>query len=177
MKSIMKKGNKNRNIVVLKSIEDLKNEVDYDDFEYKKYFSFLCNLTPNNESEKLDITNFDEDVIKKEGFVYVFVIEGKIFKIGQTITSIRDRISSYNCGKIEYRINGTNSTTNYFVLQSLLKINKTVDVYAFFPEQPKYTIFGKSYQDSLSTSKRAEKEIIKDFIAKHKKKPIGCSQK
>ncbi|MDR2527156.1 MAG: hypothetical protein LBC92_04755 [Rickettsiales bacterium] len=168
---------KNRNIIILKDIDDLKYEVNYDDFEYKQYFSHLCNLIPNSRQEKLDIEIVNEKNIDKKGFVYAFVIEGKIFKIGQSITSIKERISSYNCGKTEYRISGTNSTTNYFVLQSLLKINKIIEVYAFFPENPKYTVFGKEYQDGLSTSKRAEREILKDFIKNHNKKPIGCSQK
>lgn len=51
-----------------------------------------------------------------------------------------------------------------------------VSVYAFFPEQPKYCLFGKEYQDSFPTSKRAENEILSQFIEQHKKKPIGCTQ-
>ncbi len=86
--------------------------------------------------EKLEINAIDEKNMKNEGLVYVFVIQGKIFKIGHSITPITKRVQSYNCGKVEYRKNGTCSTTNYFVLQSLLKINKIVQVYAFFPEQP-----------------------------------------
>jgi hypothetical protein len=167
---------KNRNIVLLKNVNDLQNEISYDDFEYKEHFSHLCNLIPNNELEKLEIEVIDNKNIKIAGLVYIFVIDGKIFKIGHSITPITKRVQSYNCGKTEYRIAGTNSTTNYFVLQSLLKINQIVNVYAFFPEQPKYKLFGKEYQDSFPTSKRAENEIIKDFIKKHNKKPIGCTQ-
>ncbi|GMO60885.1 MAG: hypothetical protein Ta2D_06620 [Rickettsiales bacterium] len=166
---------KNRNIVLLKSINDLKDEIKFDDFEFKQYFSHLCDLQPNKELEKLEIIT--ENDITKEGLVYVFVIDNYIFKIGHTTTSIKDRIQSYNCGKVEYRINGTNSTTNYFVLQSLLNINKIVNVYAFFPEQPKYELFGKKYQDSFPVSKRAENVILNKFIEKHNKKPVGCTQR
>ncbi len=133
-------------------------------------------MRPNIELEKLEIEAIDEINIKKSGLVYVFVICDKIFKIGHSITPITKRVQSYNCGKIEYRINGTNSTTNYFVLQTILKINKIVNVFAFFPEHPKYVLFGKEYQDSFPSSKRAENEILKDFIKKYNKKPIGCSQ-
>ncbi len=167
---------KSRNIVLLKNISDLHNEVDYAKFEYRNYFSHLCDLIPNRSKERLEIEIVDQDNISKKGLVYVLVIKGKIFKIGQSISSLKDRVQSYNCGKTEYRIAGTNSTTNYFVLQSLLNINKRINVYAFFPEQPKYVVFGKEYQDSLSSSKRAEKEILKDFIKTHHRKPIGCSQ-
>jgi hypothetical protein len=74
-------------------------------------------------------------------------------------------IEAIDKDKIE--IAGTNSTTNYFVLQSFLKINQIVNVYAFFPVQPRYSLFGKEYQDSFPTSKRAENEILKDFVKKH----------
>lgn len=168
---------KNKNIIPIKNLEELKNEVNFSDFEYKNDFTHICNLIPNSEQEKLEIEDLGESNFKKEGLVYVFVIEGKIFKIGHTITSITKRIDSYNCGKVEYRIAGTNSTTNYFVLQSLLKINKIVCVYAFFPEQPAYELFGKKYKDSFPPSKRAENVIIENFIEKYKKKPIGCTQK
>ena len=167
---------KNRNIVLLKSVHDLRDEISYEDFEYKEYFSHLCDLIPNIEKEKIEIQIVDGVNIKKAGLVYVFVINSKIFKIGHSITPITKRVQSYNCGKIEYRIAGTNSTTNYFVLQSLLKINEIVNVYAFFPEHPKYVLFGKEYQDSFPSSKRAENEILKDLIKNHKKKPIGCTQ-
>jgi hypothetical protein len=167
---------KNKNITPISHLEQLQNEISYPDFEYKSYFSYLCNLIPNQSLEKLEIEIIDTDKIKFEGLVYIFVVEGKNFKIGHTITSIIKRVQSYNCGKIEYRINGTNSTTNYFVLQSFLKLNQKVEVYAFFPNQPEYELFGKIYQDSFSASKRAENLIIQSFIKKHKKKPIGCTQ-
>ncbi len=123
---------KNRNIVLLKTMQDLQNEIDYEDFEYKEYFSHICNLLPNVEKEKLEIEILDQHKTKFSGLVYVFVINNKIFKIGHSITPITKRVQSYNCGKTEYRISGTNSTTNYFVLQSLLKIGEKVAVYGFF---------------------------------------------
>ena len=167
---------KNRNIVFLKTIDDLQNEILYQDFEYREHFIHLCNLLPNKELEKLEIETINEENIKKEGLVYVFIINDRIFKIGHTISPIKKRIQSYNCGKTEYRIAGTNSTTNYFVLQSLLNINKIVNVYAFFPDHPEYTVFGKTFKDSFPISKRAENEILINFIKKHNKKPIGCTQ-
>lgn len=166
---------KNKNIVPLTE-QDLQGEINYTDFQNKDYFFHLCNLTPNKEKERLEIKPINKEFFDKKGCVYVFVIEGKVLKIGQTIQNIKSRVGSYNTGKIEYRINGTNSTTNYFILQSILKINKVVNVYAFFPEEPKFTLFGKEYQDTYPPVKVAENKIITDFIAKHKRKPIGCTQ-
>jgi len=167
---------KNRNIVLLKSLDELSDEINYEDFEYKKYFSHICNLIPDIEKERLLVEEIDLIKIKQTGLVYVFVIEWKIFKIWHSITPIKKRVQSYNCWKTEYRIAWTNSTTNYFVLQSLLKINKKVNVYWFFPNQPEYELFWKKYRDSFPPSKRAENEILKDFIIKHNKKPIWCTQ-
>ena len=161
---------------MLKNIAELAQECDYENFEYKEHFSLICKLKPNNDKERLEIEILDEAKCQEKGFVYVFVIEGKIFKIGQSISNIKERVQSYNCGKTEYRTNGTNSTTNYFVLQSFLKINKEVFVYAFFPPKPKYEIFGQYFEDSYPPSKKAENIIIKDFIKKHGKKPIACTQ-
>ena len=167
---------KNKNIVILKNIEQLVTEIDFEDFSYKKDFELICNLLPNKEKECLEIEDKSQK-IDNTGLVYVFVIQGKIFKIGHTITSIKKRVQSYNCGNIEYRISGTNYTTNYFVLQSLLAIKEKIAVYAFFPKQPKYELFGKVYQDSYPLSKRAENTILNDLKEKYKKLPIGCTQK
>ncbi len=168
---------KNRNILILKKIEELKEEVNYNEFEYKKYFSHICNLIPNKEKEKLELERINDEKVKDYGLVYILVIKNKIFKIGQSITSIKDRIQSYNCGKIEYRIAGTNSTTNYFVLQSLLGLNEIVNVYGYFPDKKEYEIFGEFGEDSFPPAKKVEKKIIADFIKKHNKKPIGNTQK
>lgn len=167
---------KNKNIVPIKNYKQLKNEMDYKDFSYKDDFELICTLHPNKKLEKLEIEVVNEEKCKEQGFVYVFTIKGKIFKIGQSITNIKKRIQSYNCGKVEYRINGTNSTTNYFVLQSLLNINKTIEVFAFFPPKPSYKIFNQTFTDSYPPSKKAENIIINDFKKKHKKLPIGCTQ-
>jgi hypothetical protein len=167
---------KNKNIIPIRTLEQLKDEVSYSDFAYKKDFTLICKLLPNVKEEKIEIEVIDNVKINLEGLVYVFVIEDKIFKIGHTITTIKKRIQSYNCGKTEYRINGTNSTTNYFVLQSILLLNLKVDIFAFYPDQPQYTLFGKSYQDSHPASKRAENIILTDFVKLHQRKPIGCTQ-
>ncbi len=167
---------KNRNIVIIKATSELSNEIDFNEFEYKDYFKLLCYLIPNKSLEKLEIEEIPDSNFKKSGLVYVFVIGKKIFKIGHTITTIAKRVQSYNCGKTEYRIAGTNSTTNYFVLQSILAMNKKVKVFAYFPATPQYEVFGKKYFDSYPVAKTAEKVIIQSFMEKHNKKPIGCTQ-
>ena len=168
---------KNRNIVLIKDIKELKSEVEYKDFQYKKFFTLLCNLKPNKKKERLEVEEINNTKIKDFGLIYVFVINKKIFKIGQTINTIYDRVQSYNCGKVEHRISGSASTTNYFVLQSLLELNKKIEVYAFFPDKKNYKIFDEKGIDCFPSTKIVEKKIMKDFIKKYNKKPIGCTQK
>lgn len=160
----------------LKNKEQLKDEINYNDFKYKKYFDIVCRLIPDKENETLIVEPINKELTNKEGIVYVFVIDGKIFKVGESINSIKDRVQSYNCGKLEYRLKGTCSTTNFYVLQSLLAIGEIVDVYGYFPVQPEYSIFGGKYKSSKSAAKVAENLIIKDFVERYNKKPIGCTQ-
>ena len=168
---------KNRNILIIKKPDELVGEIDYSRFLYKDYFEFLCSIIPNKEQERLDVGESGTKRIDTKGLVYIFVIEGKIFKIGQSINSIKDRIQSYNCGKRDYRIVGTNSTTNYFVLQSLLEINRPVQVYAYFIDKKRYEIFGEVGEDTFPSTKIVERKILKDFLEKYGKKPIANTQK
>ena len=168
---------KNRNITPIKEMNELKDEIKFSQFIYKKYFIHLCNLIPNKDDEKLCIEFISNSRKNEKGIVYVFVIEDRILKIGQTITNINQRIQSYNCGKTRYRISGTNSTTNYFILQSLLSLDKIVKVYAYFTRKHKYKIFGEKGIDSFPSAKIIEKKIIKDFKEKYNKLPIANTQK
>ncbi len=168
---------KNKNIIPLTSINELIDEIKYSAVNFKTYFKKICEILPVPEQEKLMLQNGNDENLNKQGLVYIFVINGYIFKIGQSIKSIKNRIQSYNCGKVEYRIAGTNSTTNYFVLQSLLKINAVVEVYAYFPETLSYTVFDKVFADSYPPAKRAENMLMEDFIKTYNKKPIGCTQR
>ncbi len=166
----------NKNDIPIKNIKEIDNEVLYANFHLKDYFIELCNLIPNIEKEKIEIEAITKEKMSAEGFVYVIVVDKKILKIGQSITNITKRIQSYNCGKQSYRDAGTCSTTNYWILQTLLNLNLLAKVYAFFPEPPTYFLFGKQYKNNIPITKKAENEILNSFINKFGKKPIGCIQ-
>ena len=167
----------NKNDNPLASLSDLINEIDYANFAYKKHFRHLCNIKADLNRERMGVEAISFDKIDISGLVYVFVIGGKIFKIGHTITGIEGRVQSYNCGKKKNRGKGTCSTTNYFVLQSVLNIQEDVQVYAYFPNVCSYEIFGEPGTESFPSPKAVEKKIIKDFTQQHGKKPIGCIQR
>ncbi len=65
---------KRKSDIILNNVNDLKDEIDYKDFEYKEYFNLLCELVPNSSLEKLEINAIDEKNMTTEGLVYVFAI-------------------------------------------------------------------------------------------------------
>ncbi|MCL4374214.1 MAG: GIY-YIG nuclease family protein [Candidatus Marsarchaeota archaeon] len=153
---------------------DVEKQIRFNDFCYKDKFRFICRLAPNILKERIDIIDEVDSLTDKPDLVYALVINGRIIKIGSSTTSFKDRVSSYNCGKKAYRQNGTCSTTNYVVLQSILNINKNVDVYAFFPEKYTLNIWGE--REEISLSKKYEKAILTE-LKKNGKFPILCTQR
>lgn len=96
----------------------------------KDNFHFVCEL--KGEDEELFMHNRMKDYniySKINGIDYIITciinnIEF-IFKIGMSRKTWEERLQSYNCGKKKYRENkGTNSTTNYKVLQTICHIQK-----------------------------------------------------
>jgi hypothetical protein len=168
------------NIIPLSNTTDLNEEISFSNYELKKYFSFLCELEPDIKLQKIKIVNATSEFFKLKGLVYLIVVEDKIFKIGQTINSFKKRIESYNSGKNKYRQNnGTNSTTNYFVLQSIINFNVKCSVYYFCSDEIKLysgEILGEKYEDFIPSFKSLEKIILKKFSLKYKKTPIGNIQ-
>ena len=169
------KYNKNDN--PLRSVADLANEVDWSKFKYKRDFRHLCDIQPDKANEKITIIASPKNgAVDSTGVVYVFVIKGKIFKIGSSTDSLQGRVGSYNTGKAKYRMHGTNSTTNYFALQTFLNIGEIINVYAYFPVKRSYTIFGEKGSEAFPSAKQVEKKVLRDFKAQHRRLPIGCTQ-
>ena len=169
-----KKANKTDEII--KTWEELKDEVNYSTYNYKDYFVHLCDLNPNPHTEKLEIVNLNEEYRNVEGLIYIFVIDDKIFKIGQTTKTFTDRINSYNCGQKANRQKGTCSVTNYYILQSLLSICKPINVYAYIVPKATYEIFREVVISAEAPSKYAERILTVDFEKKYGQKPIGSIQ-
>lgn len=167
----------NKNDRPLTKMADLRDEVSYGDFEFKSHFVRLCRVQPEVANERLVLASTNRDKIDRRGMVYALCIGGKIFKIGCTITDFASRVQSYNCGKKAFRASGTCSTTNYFILQSILNLGRPVAVYAYFPKLMRYDIFGKRGEEPFPSPKAVEKEVLRRFVERHGRVPIGCTQK
>jgi len=169
----------------LDNISELNNEVNWSDFSIntpngnilsKENFSLVAIGNPNIEKEKWDMNVLDERYNTQQDLIYFLVIENKILKIGKSITTMAKRVKSYHCGKDSYRRkkHATNSATNWFILQSVLSINKPVYIYVLFVPQTSGEFMGWTYQNRIS--KEIEGKIISTFQAKYGKKPIGNKQ-
>lgn len=158
------------------------NEIDItipvDDFPYISHFKKIGDIKANELTESLVIKNKEKCFESDKELVYLFIIDGYIQKVGSTTTTMKKRIQSYNCGKQAYRDSGTCSTTNYFVLQSFLRINRDIEVYAFFPEKKKMQVdvFGDIIEKELYIpSKEYEKKILTELKSRGAM-PILCTQ-
>lgn len=158
-----------------KPISNVDGSFSLEEFDFVDRFVKISTLKPLISKEKIEADIiYDKRYSSRRGIVYVFVIDGKVVKIGSSTTSMKARIQSYNCGKQAYRDSGTCSTTNYFVLQSFLKINKPIDVYGFFPESIVVDVFGVDEEVSIPP-KIYEKNILK-HLKEEDKLPVLCTQ-
>ncbi len=169
----------------LTSFTELSKELNWNTFSIntpdgnkltKNNFTLIAIGYPNKEFEKWDMEILNNDYSTKEDLIYVLVIENKILKIGKSITTMKKRIQSYHCGKNAYRLknNSTNSSTNWFILQSVLAIGKPVYIYALYVPNTKGTFMGWVYQNRIS--KEIENKIISSFSTQYGFKPIGNRQ-
>lgn len=169
----------------LTNINDLKNELDWKDFKIKtpddsfltyQNFELVAIGYPNQEKERWDMDIKDDRYYTQEDLIYALVVAGKLLKIGKSITTMKKRIQSYHCGKQAYREkpNATNSATNWFILQSVLFINKPVEVYVLYIPQTEGKFMGWKYHNRIS--KEIEGKIITAFVSQYNFKPIGNKQ-
>jgi hypothetical protein len=139
-------------------------------------FIKLGELLPSVENESITIQNASDILLTKKGLVYAFVIDGRVFKVGKTETTMKERIKSYNCGKRAYRENGTCSTTNYMVLQSFLTINKIVEIYGVPIPPARFVWNGQEIETDVSPAKYIEGQFLKQITASLNARLPGCTQ-
>lgn len=173
----MPRGKSNKSDEPLKRLNELQREVAWDDYEHRSEFAFVCEATPSERpDEKLVITDKDDANLNRS-CVYAMVIDGRVLKIGSALNGVKSRVGSYNCGTVKFRTWGTCSTTNYWVLQSLLYLQMPVRFYGVFPDLKKCKIFGETFHEPFPSAKKMEKVILQRFVDTYKRKPIGCTQR
>jgi len=168
----------------------------FDDYNRKEYFRNIADITLDDEI----ITKGDKKGIKKRNtmikfipkikteefnrkteWIYLFIINGRIVKIGGTRTGIKGRLSSYLCGHhIEERgKSGDCSKTNGFIYNTIefyLQQDCKIELYGY--ELPKteitINIFDKEIKVVAQTFHAYESTFLEDYKKNYKNYPILC---
>lgn len=126
---------------------DLSNSVPFTDYNNKKYFIHVANIELDNECNStgkkkrntvikfVPKINENEFEIKNE-WIYIFLINKKIVKIGGTRTGLKGRVDSYLCGHYtkERGKSGSCSNTNAFIYNTFeyyLKNGNIIEMYGY----------------------------------------------
>ena len=165
--------------------EQLSNELVWSEFKIKtpsgyvitpKDFDLVAIGMPNQQCEKWDMKIKDDRYNTEEDLIYALVVDGKLLKLGKSITTMKKRIQSYHCGKNAYRekVNATNSATNWYILQSVLAMNLPVYIYILYVPRTDGEFMGWTYHNRIS--KEIETKLIAAFYEQYGTKPIGNKQ-
>jgi hypothetical protein len=131
---------------------DVSTLVDWENFPLRKYFEKVANVILDTDVQKKDTTTkkaggkarktcirFSPTIAPKSWredeveWIYIFLVDGKIVKIGGTRTGLLKRCGSYLSGHGIPELNGTLMSTNayiYWTFLHLLLQGKEVEMYA-----------------------------------------------
>lgn len=178
------------------TISDIISQPTLKDFNFSGIheFKYVCKLhahpmiIKNNKrkNEKIVPYDFANDEMRNVfnnsmGTVYIFtcLYEGNehIVKIGQTRTTFKTRLDSYNCGVINnWR---TASTTNIKILQSMVSTGLDFKLYIYDCSEDPYVLKWHgvtSVPFSASKALAVEDIVIKKFIETFNHKPLANIQ-
>lgn len=168
----------------------------FDEYNRKEYFTKVAdivldkevNITGSNVGNKKRISLIQfipsidaNDYKKKTEWLYLFLINNRIVKIGGTRTGLKERTVSYLCGHhVEERgKSGDCSKTNGFIYNTFefyLNLGCKMQMYAY--ELPKtefnIEILGKDTKVKAQTYHAYESAFIKDYEQNYNEKPILC---
>ena len=148
----------------------------------KKQREYLDLDDENYDGKKVDYIEEDSVWINEdEEWLYCLVYDGRVVKIGMTITSLKDRYASYSCGIGRAMKKGSCSTTNFIISEcNAFAIIKGMKVEIYGIAVPKSIIektrFGVTKKCALSTVRDEETMLTESFKNAYSKKPVLCVQ-
>ena len=174
----------------------LEDSILFDNYNNKDYFIPIANVIIDDEvymngnkkgiKKRNTLIQFVpiipiEDYNRKNEWLYIFVINNRIVKLGGTRTGIKGRLSSYLCGHhIEERgKSGDCSKTNGFIYNTFyfyLNLGCEIKMYGY--ELPKtefiIKIFDKETKIIAQTYHAYESTFLEDYKKNYNKYPILC---
>lgn len=163
--------------------------VSLDEYDKKDYFKLVADIVLDDEviesgvnkgnKKRVSVINFkptisNTEFSKQNEWLYLFVINDKIVKIGGTRTSLKGRVGSYLCGHYIKERNGSGSCSNtnafiYNTFEFYLKLGYKVQMYGFEIPHTSFTvnIFDKEVQVTAQTYHAYESICMGDFKNKY----------
>ena len=184
------------NSLIKKWIKKIPNKenVLFEEYNRKEHFSLIADIFLDNElfttgekkgqKKRNTLIQFipkisNEEFNKKNEWLYLFIINGMIVKIGGTRTGLKGRVASYLCGHhIEERgKSGDCSKTNGFIYNTFefyLQLGCKIEMYGY--ELPKtqieIEIFGKKFEITAQTYHAYESTFLGDYKKIYNKYPL-----
>jgi hypothetical protein len=170
----------------------IEKTVIFNEYNRKDDFILVANVILDNEINKKNIKKrktlfkFVPQITNKEfnekiEWLYLFVINGRIVKIGGTRTGLNGRISSYLCGHHvkERNKSGDCSKTNGFIYNTFefyLELGCEIKMYGYKIPKKELTIKIFDIETTIiaQTYHAYESKYIEDFQKEYKYYPFLC---
>ena len=159
---------------------DFEKSVNMTDYNRKDYFKPIMNVVLDNDmkngiKKRMTMIKFEptisiEEYNSKTEWLYIFVIDGRIVKIGGTRTGIKGRVASYLCGHhVEERgKSGDCSKTNGFIYNTFefyLNLGCKIQMYGY--KLPKITTVIDIFDEEVNVEAQVfhvyESKFLDDF--------------
>lgn len=172
----------------------LNKTIEFAEYNRKKYFIPIANIVLDNElcmrgkkqgtKKRNTVIQFDSIIPKQEynrktEWLYIFVVNGRIVKIGGTRTGLQGRVASYLCGHHirERGKSGDCSKTNGFIYNTFefyLKLGCKIEMYGYELPKTEITIeiFGKKTKIITQTYHAYETTFLEDYKKMYSDYPI-----
>ena len=148
----------------------------------KKIREYVDLDNENYDGKKVDYIGEDSTWLDNNNeWLYCLVYDGRIVKVGMTITSLEDRYGSYSCGTDRAMKKGSCSTTNFIISEcnALAMMNDiNVEIYGIAVPKPiiEKTRFGVTKKCALSSVRDEETMLTEAFKTAYGHKPVMCVQ-
>jgi hypothetical protein len=172
----------------------IEKTVLFDDYNRKEYFKPIANILlddeifttgkKNGQKKRNTLIQFvptisSDEFTEKTEWLYIFLINNRLVKIGGTRTGLKGRISSYLCGHhIEERgKSGDCSKTNGFIYNTFefyLKLGCKIEMLGYKLPKTEFTIeiFGKPTKITAQTYHAYESTFLEDYKKMYNDYPL-----
>ena len=174
----------------------INKTISFEEYNRKEYFTPIADIILDSETvttgkkegqkKRTTIIQFvpkisNYEFSTKNEWLYLFVINGRIVKIGGTRTGIKNRVASYLCGHhtAERGKSGDCSKTNAFIYNTFefyLNSGCKIEMYGYELPKMEFTIeiFGKEKKIIAQTFHAYESTFLDDYKKNYKEYPILC---